>query len=102
MRAQHLSSPVEYRRGVDTYTVNATFGKTDYEVEDEYGMRVGAAVVDFLILTENLPFEPKAGDRIIADGRTYEVMPLAGQGPWRWSDPYRQTYRIHTKDIGPA
>ncbi|MBS3821024.1 MAG: hypothetical protein KGY81_04595 [Phycisphaerae bacterium] len=111
MRERHCSSPVTYRRpstgsGQATeLVVNATFGRTEYEVEDEYGLRVGAQVTDFLILADDLSpafDEPEAGDQIVADGRLYEVMALSGQGHWRWSDPYRTTMRIHTKDIGPS
>jgi len=108
-RAAHCSSPVTYRRpstdsGQATEAViDATFGRTEYEVEDEHGLRVGAEVIDFLVSAEafSLMFdEPEAGDQIVADGVVYEVMDLAGQGHWRWSDPYRTTMRIHTKEIG--
>ena len=102
-RTAHMASPVEYRRDPDVLTVNATFGRTDYEIADESGLTVGAHVWDFLITAGELSpegFEPEPGDVIAANGRQYEVMDLGGQGCWRWSDPYRQTYRIHTKDIG--
>jgi hypothetical protein len=100
MRTAHCSSPVEYRRPPDAVTVSATYGKTDFEVADESGLTIGSHVWDFLILADALGFEPEPGDVIAADGRRYEVMNLGGEGCWRWSDPYRQTYRIHTKDIG--
>ena len=110
-RASHMASPVEYRRDPDAFAVNATFGKTDYEVADESGLTIGSHVWDFLITADELSpegFEPEPGDVIAAPsagsgqaGRKYEVMNLGGEGCWRWSDPYRQTYRIHTKDIGP-
>ena len=100
MRETHCSSPVEYRRPPDAVTVNATYGKTDFEVADESGLTIGSHVWDFLILADALGIEPEAGDVIATDGRRYEVMNLGGEGCWRWSDPYRQTYRIHTKDIG--
>jgi len=61
-------------------------------------------VVDFLVSAEVFAptfGEPEPGDQIVADGVVYEVMDLAGQGHWRWSDPYRTTMRIHTKEIGP-
>jgi len=102
-RTAHCSSPVEYRRPPDAYTVNATYGKTDVEVADESGLTITAGVWDFLILADAFlqeGFEPEPGDVIAASGRRYEVMNLGGQDCWRWSDPYRQTYRIHTKDIG--
>ena len=100
MRAAHCSSSVEYRRPPDTYTVSATFGRTGFEVADESGLTINAHVWDFLILADELGFDPEPGDVIAANGRKYEVMNLGGEGCWRWSDPYRQTYRIHTKDIG--
>ena len=100
MRTAHASSPVTYRRGETEVAVNATFGKTDFEIDDESGLTVGAHVWDFLLLADDLGLEPEPGDVVAANGRRYEVMNLAAAGCWRWSDPYRQTYRIHTKDIG--
>ncbi len=100
MRTTHCSSPVEYRRDGQTQTVSATYGKTDVQVADESGLTIGSFVWDFLVLAADLGFEPKAGDVIAADNRLYEVLDLAGERCWRYSDPYRQTYRIHTKDIG--
>jgi hypothetical protein len=101
MRTAHCFSPVEYRRPPEFWTVQATFGKTGFEVADESGLTINAQVWDFLILADALPgIEPEPGDVIAANGRRYEVVNLGGEGCWRWSDPYRETYRIHTKDIG--
>jgi len=107
---EHASSPVTYRRDETELVVNATFGRTEYEVEDEHGLRVAAHVTDFLILGADLAptfGEPEAGDQIVAPsagsgqaGVVYEVMNLAGQGHWRWSCPHRFTMRIHTKQTG--
>jgi len=102
MRTSHCSSPVEYRRNGQAIEVQATFGRTRFEVADESGLTIQAQVWDFLIGADVLDFEPEPGDVIAANGRAYEVMNLAGDGCWRWSDPYRQTYRIHTKDVGEA
>ncbi len=100
MRETHLSSPVTYQRDVVSYSVNGTFGRTSYEVADDYGATIQTHVVDFLILGASLPLEPEPADVIVADARKYEVMNLGGEGCWRWSDPYRTTMRIHTKDVG--
>ena len=100
-RVAHMSSEVEYRRDPDSLTVNATFGKTDVEIADDFGLTINSQVWDFLIAADELGPQPEAGDVIAAGGRKYEVMNLGGEGCWRWSDPYRRTYRIHTKDIGP-
>lgn len=99
MRTAFASSPVEYRRGEDAKTVNASFGMRDYEIVDESGLSVGSHVCDFLVLAAELGFEPKAGDAILADGRKYEVMNLGDEGCWRWSDSFGETYRIHAKEV---
>ncbi|MBI1373630.1 MAG: hypothetical protein GC159_12950 [Phycisphaera sp.] len=104
MRTAHMSSPVKYRRppATEAVIVNATFGKTNIEIAEEGGTTIESHVWDFLILAEELSGpEPEPGDVIAADGRLYEVMALGNDiKGWRWSDPFRQTYRIHTKDIG--
>ena len=103
MRATHCSSPVTYKRDALELEVDATFGRTDYEVTTEGGLNVGAHAWDFLMLADELGLEPEPGDIIEADGRRYEVMSLGDDTKgWRWSDPYRTTFRIHTKEIGAA
>jgi len=102
MLKQHASSQVTYRREATELGLQATFGRTEYEVEDDHGLRVAALVIDFLVAAADFAptfGEPEAGDQIVADGVVYEVMSLAGQGHWRWSDPHRQTLRIHTKEV---
>ena len=83
-------------------TVKATFGRTNYEVEDNYGISVSSYIVDFLILASAMDafIEPEMGDQITVSGRVYEVMAITGQGHWQWSDQHRVTMRIHTKEIG--
>ena len=100
-RAAHMASTVTFRRGDTEAAANATWGRTDYEVEDEFGLIIVAQVTDFLIGATAYPLtgEPELGDQIAAGGVTYEVMSLGGQGHWRWSDPHRTTLRIHTKQI---
>ena len=94
------SSPVEYRRDSTVLTVDAVYGKTDFEVQETTGISVSSFVWDFLIEAAGLGFEPSVGDIIVVNSRLYEVMNLAGQGCWRWTGPNQKTYRIHTKDIG--
>lgn len=100
MRNEHLTEPVAYDRDGDVVTVNATYGRTEYEVASESGLTVGAHAWDFLIAADALGFEPEPGDTIEANGVRYEVMALGDDVKgWRWSDPYRQTYRIHTRQV---
>ncbi len=100
-RRTHLAGDVVYRRGQQAWAVPATRGHTRYEIEDASGLRVGAQVADFMVLAADLGVVPETGDVIVVDGHRYEVMPH-GQDTraWRWSDPYRQAYRIHTRAIG--
>jgi len=111
MRGAHCASQVTYRRGETELVISATFGRPDREVEDQFGIRVGATMTDFLIAAADFEptfGEPLPGDQVVApsagsgqgDGQVYEVLDLAGQGHWRWSDPYGTTMRIHAKRIG--
>jgi hypothetical protein len=63
---------------------------------------------DFLILAElydfgDGPVEPARGDKVTLsqeDGdHVYELLDLPSEPSWRWSDPYRQRLRLHTKEI---
>jgi len=101
-RIAHCSSQVAYRHGHLELSVNATFGSTQAEVEDGYGMTMTMQVVDFLINADELGFEPAKGDVIVAMGTAYEVLPIGNEDCWRWSDRYRTRFRIHTKDVGDA
>lgn len=107
-RHRHLSRPVVYQRGADTVTVNATIGRTVFEQADEYGGIRRIESRDFLVRTVDLALAggailPKAGDRIreAQDGQTfvYEVMAPGNEPPFRYSDLYRRTLRIHTKHV---
>jgi hypothetical protein len=62
-------------------------------------MLMPVMIHDFLITASDLNIEPEEGDVIVYQSRRYEVLP-AGGATWQWSDPYKTTYRIHTKDIG--
>jgi len=107
-RTRHMTSPVQYQRtGQTPITVQATFGRTEYDITDGAGASLQTHVVDFLILASDLValHPPQRGDVILAPGsggdHQYEVLDLPGDGCWRWSDPYHTTLRIHTKDVGP-
>ena len=103
MRGAHCASQVTYRRGEAELALSATFGRPDREVEDQAGVRVGAAMTDFLVAAADFEptfDEPEAGDQVVVDGQVYEVLDLAGQGHWRWSGPPGVTMRIHTKRTG--
>ena len=108
-RTQHLSRTVTYQRGADTVDVPASIGRTTFEVDDGYGIVQKWESRDFLILATDLVLNgsqtlPERGDRIQeiqgATTFTYEVLAPGKEPPWRYSDPFRKTLRIHTKQIG--
>jgi len=103
VREDSFAGDVTYRRDDAETVVTATRAQTEAEIDDESGLRVRVAIVDFLIAAADLAEygEPVAGDRILCGERLYEVLPLGAAGHWRWSDPYRLVMRIHTKDVGP-
>ena len=110
-RHQHLSRPVLYRRGTDEKEVHATIGKTEFEQADDAGLIHRVESRDFLVRTAELdlgagPILPRAGDQVRETVGTavfvYEVNAPGGQPPFRYSDPYRRTLRIHTKHIDTA
>ena len=103
-RTNHMTSEVTYQRTAQPSVIlQATFGRTEYDVADQTGASIRTQVVDFLFLAEDLGmlYPPQRGDVVLADDQQYEVLDLLGDGFWRWSDPYHNTLRIHTKDIGP-
>jgi len=108
-RHQHMTRSVVYRRGTDEKEVQATIGKTEFEQADDSGLIHRVESRDFLVRTEDLDLGaglilPRAGDSVRETVGTnvfvYEVNAPGGQPPFRYSDPYRRTLRIHTKYIG--
>jgi hypothetical protein len=108
-RSRHLTRTVTYLRSTESVDLPATIGKTVFEQADEYGVIHRTESRDYLITAAELvlggtPEQPKAGDRIReAVGEQvflYEVMAPGGEPPWRFSDTYRRTLRIHTKFVG--
>ena len=86
--------------------VEATIGKTEFEVEDGAGVIERVVSRDYLIHTADLLLGgvaalPLAGDQIRETQGTatfvYEVMAPGKEPPYRFSDPFRKLLRIHTK-----
>ena len=107
-RHKHMTRTVVYERGTDSVELAATVGRTEFEQADEYGTVHRIESRDYLVRTTDLVLAttqtlPKAGDRIReTDGEqtfVYEVMAPGTERPFRYSDPYRKTLRIHTKLI---
>lgn len=111
-RTAHMSRTVVYQRGAEVVELPATIGRTVFEQADEFGIIHKLESRDFLVLRTDLVLSgvetlPRAGDRVRdpdgAGTQVYEVMAPGGTGgepPFRYSDPYRKTLRIHTKHVG--
>lgn len=109
MRVKFMIVPVTYCRNAASVDVAATIGKTVFEVSREYGVFEKYISRDYIIAVEALilegePILPVRGDQIreTRDGKTYvyEVMAPGNEPCWRWSDSYRRSLRIHTKQVG--
>ena len=107
-RVQHMSRSVTYCRGETSVEVQATIGKWTFEIDDGTGILERIDSRDFLILTAELVLGgeatlPQRGDRIKeTQGEkvyVYEVLAPGREDCWRYSDPYRKTLRIHTKQV---
>lgn len=105
-RTEHMTRLVAYQRGTASVELPATVGRTLFRIDKGYGVQEHYESRDYLVLAGDLilggaPVLPKAGDRVReTDGGkvfVYEVMAPGNEPAWRYSDPYRQTLRIHTK-----
>lgn len=100
-RRSFIAEPVEYHRfGGEVHNVLATPGKTLFRTDDVTGIVVRVYSFDFIILAEDLGFEPEKGDQIIYNDGVYEVLAPNNEPVWRWSGNSQDTYRIHTKFVG--
>jgi hypothetical protein len=107
-RHRHLTTPVTYQRGSRSVQLQATIGQTVFRIDGELGAVIHHVRRDYLIRAIDLvlppevgPTLPQRGDQIVdGNGVVYEVMgPGGGEPDWRYSDPQRQTLRIHSKEI---
>ena len=105
-RVQHMSQSVTYHRSIDSVAVQATIGRTVFEVDDGTGILEKIESRDFLMLAADLVLAsevtlPQRGDRIKETAGdkvyVYEVLAPGKEPHYRFSDPYRKTLRIHTK-----
>lgn len=100
MRHAYMSHPVEYARDSQTISIDATVGRTFYDLPLSDGLVQRTEARDFLIRSVDLVFgEPSIGDRITDDGGIYEVASYGGSPHWQFSDQNRRTMRIHTIQV---
>jgi len=105
-RHKYLTRAVVYRRGLESITVNASIGRSSFEQSDESGLITRMESIDFLIRSSDLVINgirtlPMPGDQIRdqldINVFVYEVMADGADAEYKWSDPNKETLRIHTK-----
>ncbi len=105
MKQRHESCRVVYQRANEFVELRATIGKTVFENDDGAGGIVRLESRDFLVPPSKLVLnsavtEPERGDLVREiDGRVYEVLSDGNEPCFRYSDPYRNLLRIHTKKV---
>ncbi len=105
----HASQPVVYVRGELWVELQATLGRTVFALDQEIaGVPVEYGEVDFLIRSGDVVLagqrvEPADHDEIwwTDEGvtRVYEALAPGNEPSWRYADPFRRMFRIHTKFI---
>jgi len=107
-RHELRTGEITYVRGGESVLLRATVGKTVFQTQNAHGILETTESRDFLVRTRDLVLGgsqtfPHRGDRIREerDGTVYvyEVMAPGREPHYRFSDPYRYTLRIHTKQI---
>lgn len=115
MQAQ-AAIDIVYRRGEKGTVLErkAWIGRTMFRVHDQGNSRVIWSDRDFLIPVADLTIDgvqvtPEEGDWIIQNfsgqpdaagtNQRFEMMAPEGEPTWRYSDPQRMIYRIHTKRV---
>jgi hypothetical protein len=106
--AAHASRRVTYIRGQEATSLDATVGRSSFDLDDGHGI-VRYHVRDYVVRRSDLvlsgiPALPKRGDVIeerLPDGTSdrHEVVNLAGAPEWRPCDSSGVLIRIHTKRL---
>lgn len=105
-RKAHASGAVRYVRGGEHLDVQATVGRTVFEVDTGDGVVERWEARDYLIAAAALVLggeavTPEVGDQVRETQGdkvyVYEVLAPGAEPCWRYSDPWRATLRVHTK-----
>jgi hypothetical protein len=110
--ARVCGQAIVYKAGAISVSIpDAVLGSSLHESEQATGAVIRVKSTDWLIdpaklVHNNQAIEPTPGHRIehTVNGvkRTYEVNPIGSNPCWRFSEPSRDRYRIHTREIANA
>lgn len=91
-------------RGNASVSLAATFGRTEFVVEENGGQRIEWSDRDFIVASADLILvgtraTPMRGDRVkvVATGEVFEILAPGNEQPFRMADPEGTLLRIHTK-----
>jgi hypothetical protein len=97
----HTSEMITYHSGAESFgPFAAVMGRADMDQSEDGNAESISTIFDFIFRASLVPRPPKSGDRITHDGQLYELIEDISGGPWRYSDPYRLRYRVHTQRLG--
>jgi len=108
MRHKHASRPVTYQRGSQSVALNATVGRSVFQVVTADGLFEQVERRDYLVRACDLVLGgalvlPEVGDRIRetvgGNVHVYEVMGAGQEKHFRKSDSDGLTLRIHTAHV---
>lgn len=96
---------VRYARGIPNVDVTAVLGQTPVGFDLGGGVLQTWQTQDFFLTKSTLLLSghqayPEVGDEITYSGTTFRVCNATDGRCYRYTDPYRRTMRVHTKEIG--
>jgi len=98
MRRHAAVNVTVQRNGGSAVSCPAIAGKSVFHSSGENGVFVNTEYTDFIIGTDDFPYEPAPGMTIAYGGKQYEVSPPPDGSPcWRWSDSFQLARRIHAR-----
>ena len=100
----HTGRSATYSRGQASVSVTGTLAIRTHHVMDEEGFASAVQSYDWTFEAADLVLygeavTPRVGDRIVADGVTYEAMPLRDGQPWETADAKGLLCIVHTKRV---
>ena len=99
--SEHCSVKAVYSvaNSSESFEISAIVGKTLFRTSAMSGLAAYVSSVDFIVDVSEMPCQPDSGDRILHNGRLFEVFSLDGEPCWRYSGDTMTKYRIHTHEI---
>lgn len=102
---------IVYQRGEDRVWLEATWGRTEFQVDTADGVQIEYSDRDFIVAAADLVLSgiritPQRGDRITlvgedqTDKQVFEVLAPGSAQPYRLCDPEGVMLRLYGKRIG--